>query len=124
MAKYLHNLLSLWVSHFPNVFGIMLRMAFFSSSQNRNARYWIDKGEELASLRQYSQALACFDRAIALQPDNARAWYGKAIVQNDTHQFQEALMSIENVLKLDEENQSFRLLKELILIQIGNRGSL
>lgn len=116
MAKYLHDLLNLWIFHFPNVFGVILRMAFFSYSQDKNARYWIDKGEELASLRQYSQALACFDRAISLEPDRARAWYGKAIVQNDTHQFQEALISIEKAIKLDGENQSFRLLKELIFI--------
>jgi tetratricopeptide (TPR) repeat protein len=54
-----------------------------------------DKGISLAELGRYDEAIACFDRAIALRPDFALGHYKKGILLENQKRLKEALHSYE-----------------------------
>jgi tetratricopeptide (TPR) repeat protein len=48
-----------------------------------------------------AEALACFDKALALTPDNAKAWASRAATLQAMQRFDEALVSADRALALD-----------------------
>ncbi|MBD2577502.1 tetratricopeptide repeat protein [Oscillatoria sp. FACHB-1406] len=96
-----------------------------STPQNDEAhlndpQYWYARGEELASLGQYEQALNCYDKSLNLQPDNIQAWiqYGCILTQLD--RYAEALIGFEAALALDPRDETALLFKGVALHQLGD----
>jgi tetratricopeptide (TPR) repeat protein len=61
------------------------------------AKDCIDKGKVLLKQGQYDEALACFDQAIAKEPQNPNAWAAKCIALMTLMRAQEALACAEKV---------------------------
>jgi len=60
-----------------------------------NATAWIIQGNYYNNwFNQYDKALACYDRAIALQPDNAYAWYSKNVTLSNMQRYRAANLSV------------------------------
>jgi len=51
-------------------------------------------------LKRHKEALAAYDRALELRPDNADAWYNKGFTLNDLKRHKEALASYDRALEL------------------------
>jgi tetratricopeptide (TPR) repeat protein len=68
---------------------------------------------------QYDEALACFDRALQLDPGALLAWLGKASALGDLERNEEALACFDHVLKLDPENGSAFVGKANALCNLG-----
>ncbi|NJO43739.1 MAG: tetratricopeptide repeat protein [Cyanobacteria bacterium CRU_2_1] len=61
---------------------------------------WYNCGESLANLAQYDEALACFEWAISLQPDNFAAWVFRGVMLIQLEQFDEALKSCDRAIEI------------------------
>jgi predicted O-linked N-acetylglucosamine transferase (SPINDLY family)/ADP-heptose:LPS heptosyltransferase len=60
----------------------------------------IDQGNELEDLNRSEEALACYDRAIAINPDYARAHSNRGNVLQNLKRFDEALESYDRALSI------------------------
>lgn len=65
-----------------------------------NLTAWYNQNNVLDDLANYEEALAIFEQAITLNPDDATAWYNKGKVLNNLERYEEALASFEQALKI------------------------
>jgi tetratricopeptide (TPR) repeat protein len=62
---------------------------------------WFNKGVSLDALGRSEEALVCYDRALAINPQYAQAWYNKGVVFANSFQlYREALECFENAHRL------------------------
>lgn len=87
-------------------------MPIRSLSSNTTPRFvlekhqaWCDRAKKLSSLELYSEALACYDQALALQYDNHEAWILRGGVLTHLDRYQEALASFEKALEIQPDDQ-------------------
>ena len=52
---------------------------------------WLGRGNVLCDLKHHDEALAAFDKALALRPNLAAAWLGRGNVFYDRKSFADAL---------------------------------
>ena len=62
----------------------------------------LKKGRTYASRTKYKEALAYYDKAIALSPTNPEAWYLRAAVFIDTGRNADALRDCERAIALNQ----------------------
>jgi len=67
---------------------------------------WLHLGQELHRARHFSEAIACYDRAIALGSADAQAWVLRAHTLVAMERFAEAAEASDRALALDPGNQS------------------
>lgn len=75
------------------------------SDEPTTARAWINRGLALADTKQPVEAIAAFDRAIALDPSNANAWANRGIVRFWRGEFEQAAADFDKALDLDSEER-------------------
>ncbi|NYT05451.1 MAG: tetratricopeptide repeat protein [Methanomicrobiales archaeon] len=63
-------------------------------------RVWEKKGYCHDNLRQYEDALCCYDRAIALAPRFARAWNNKGITLGKMGRYAEAVRCFDRAIEI------------------------
>ncbi len=73
-------------------------------AEDQPANYWSNQGGSLCALGKYDEALACFDKALALEPRYANAWSNKGIALYYLGRNQEALQCFEKALNIDPSN--------------------
>jgi tetratricopeptide (TPR) repeat protein len=61
---------------------------------------WLNQGEILTLLGQYPDAIAAYDKAIALDPNNAVTWAGQAYVLEKLRRYEEALTSYNRAVQI------------------------
>lgn len=69
--------------------------------QANESKAWYEQGKVLAKEGCHDDALASFDRAIAIQPDNHLAWGFRAAVLIHLERYSEALANCEKALAID-----------------------
>lgn len=69
--------------------------------RGRRSQAWLARAEALAELGRHEEALAGYDRALALDPRRAMALRGKAIVLRKMDKTAEALEAVELALQVD-----------------------
>ena len=62
------------------------------------------KGLDFAELGQYTEALACFDQAVALNPDDASAWNNRGIILGELGRYSEALACFDKAVALNPDD--------------------
>ena len=62
---------------------------------------WIEEGNRFGDLKQYSEALAAYEQAIRLDPNDAVAFATKGYALNRLKRFEEALAACEQAIRLD-----------------------
>jgi Flp pilus assembly protein TadD len=60
-------------------------------------------GSALNDLKRYEEAIAAFDQAIRLNPNDATFYYGKGIALNDLNRYEEAKQVFEKAHQLSLE---------------------
>ena len=68
------------------------------------ARFHNNAGAELDDLYRYEDAIAAFDRAIAIKPDYARAWRNKSYTLNELYRYEAALVAVDRALEIQPES--------------------
>lgn len=69
--------------------------------QENMAIKWNNKGFALASQGKYSEAIECFDKAIAIAPNYATAWNNKGYMFYLQGKYSEAIECYDKALELD-----------------------
>jgi tetratricopeptide (TPR) repeat protein len=67
---------------------------------------WYDKGTMLATLGSYEEALDCFNKVLAVNPDNYQAWYDKGYVLGRLGKYDEAVTAYDKSLAWDTPSLS------------------
>lgn len=67
---------------------------------NTKPEVWIERGNQLWRLEQYTEALTAFDRAIQLSPEFVHlAWYGKALVHDAQGDYAASEAALQQVIQ-------------------------
>jgi tetratricopeptide (TPR) repeat protein len=75
-----------------------------SADREREANYWIDKGCLLDNEGKYEEAISCFDKAIAINPQSATAWYNKGgILGFRFSKLQEEIACLDKALEINPQ---------------------
>lgn len=85
----------------------------------REVRLLTDEGQTLLRQNQSTEALASFERAIRLDPQQAALWVWKAYALSDQGRFLDALASYERALALDPHSANVWNSKGLLLMELG-----
>jgi tetratricopeptide (TPR) repeat protein len=70
----------------------------------KSADTWLIEGDNFHKIRQYKDALICFEKATEIEPGNARAWHGKAEAQVMCLKYTESLESCTKAISIDSNN--------------------
>jgi putative peptide zinc metalloprotease protein len=81
----------------------------------RMSQVWLEKGLTLCALSRYEEALAAFEKSLALETRNPRAWYNKGLTLATLGRYEEALAAYDAALKVDEARAFIWLQKGLAL---------
>jgi serine/threonine protein kinase len=73
-------------------------------AEKQPANYWSNQGGSLCALGNYEEALACFDKALDMEPQYANAWSNKGVALYYLGRNQEALQCFENALNIDSSD--------------------
>ncbi len=122
-AKYIPEL-----SNILSELGELDEASYFSKKFNgvtksvdKDAREeFLSKGEELLMKNQDSEAILCFERALAINPRNEMAYTGKGLAQLKLAMYDEAIESFTSALKINNKNHFGLLGKGLALQNLGN----
>ncbi len=68
----------------------------------KEAAEFLKKGHSYAKRTKYKEALAYYNKALSLDPNNPEAWYLRASVLIDTGKSQEALADCDKAIALDQ----------------------
>lgn len=77
------------------------------------------RGETLANAGQYAEALASFDRSVALQPNYDAAWVFRGVVLIHLEQYSEALLSCDRAIEFCPTNSEAWLFRGVALQRLG-----
>ena len=77
------------------------------------------RGYELQEQRRHEDALDCFDRALALQPDHVHALNNRGNALLDLKRHEEAMASFDRVLELDPDYAEAYNNRGVVLINLG-----
>jgi len=73
-------------------------------SEEQSATFWSNRGGSLCSLGRFEEAIACFDKALAIEPEYGHAWSNKGVVLYSLGRNREALQCFEGALKIDSSD--------------------
>jgi tetratricopeptide (TPR) repeat protein len=61
--------------------------------------------QNITRLNEYEDAIATFDNAVRINPDDPSAWFSRGIALNNLGRYEEAIASYEKALQLDPDNR-------------------
>jgi tetratricopeptide (TPR) repeat protein len=65
------------------------------------AAYFLTKAVKLSKEKKYTEAIACYDKVIELDPRSKAAWFNKALVSSHLDKHEEALTCYEEAIRID-----------------------
>ncbi len=84
-----------------------------------DAVQWNNKGASLAELGRHQDALACYDRAIEINPRYASAWYNKGAALGDLGRHQDALACYDRAIDINPRDAAAWSNKGPVLGKLG-----
>lgn len=75
-----------------------------TAEEPKSAEGYLRRGAAFLSRREYDSAIADFDKAVALAPENPNAFYQRALAHAQYKQAEQAMTDIDQSLKLDPKN--------------------
>ncbi|MDE4907533.1 tetratricopeptide repeat protein [Methanogenium marinum] len=90
-----------------------------SASDPEAERLFIDGLTYNAQNGRFEEAIACFDEAIAIDPDFAEAWFGKGISNYNLQRYDEALTSFDEAIAINPDFKDAWYFKGTTLTDMG-----
>jgi superkiller protein 3 len=87
--------------------------------QGLEREFWCNWGIDLAKAQRYSEALTCFDRALAIELDNYSTWLWHGGVLTNLNRYEEAIASFEEALKIAPNGKEAWLYMGMALHHLG-----
>lgn len=72
--------------------------------EEQSATFWSNRGGSLCSLGRFEEAIACFDKALEIEPGYGHAWSNKGVVLYSLGRNRESLQCFERALKIDSRD--------------------
>ena len=85
----------------PIMLLLMGKLITVYGTGSQTTGFWNDKGISLAALDRYEEAIACYDKALAIDPRNAKVWSNKGVSLADLGRHMEAMDCYNKALTLD-----------------------
>ncbi len=89
----------------------------------RISQVWVEKGITLCRLGRYDEALAAFEKSLAVSSRNARAWYNKGLTLASLGRLAEAVSAYDVALNLDDAHPFIWLQKGIALAALGSHDA-
>src|SRR3989338_1518730 len=80
---------------------------------------WVNKGFSFNSLGKYQEAIACYDRAIEIDPRLVGAWNGKGVALGKLGRHQEAIVCYDKAIGIDPRDAGAWYSKGVALSELG-----
>jgi Tfp pilus assembly protein PilF len=81
-----------------------------------------DRADALFKLHRFDEALAAFDQAIALTPQDANLWHDRSVVYGTVQRFDEATAAMDEALRLAPEDPVIQLGQGKLLCELNRIG--
>ena len=72
----------------------------FVKLQNKSSEDWFAEGNQLFDLQKYEEAIASYDKAIAIKPDYHEAWYNRGFALGRLKKYEEAIASYDKAIAI------------------------
>ncbi len=99
----------------PDLFWKNVKYAIAS----RRPEYWDELGRRLAAPGRYGEALACYDRALAIRDDIPRVWANRGMALRNLGRLNEAEISLREALRLKPDSADVHCELGLVLDYLG-----
>ena len=70
---------------------------------NVNSDIWLSKGLTAYNLRNYEEAIKCYNKALELDPNFKEAWFRKGMAIGVLGNYEVAIECHENAIEIDPE---------------------
>lgn len=91
------------------------------ASENTVA-FWCNKGGSLAALGRNEEAIACFDKALGINPRDAMTWCNKGAALVKLERCEAAIVCFDKTLTIDPQDAMAWRNKGGALVELGRRG--
>jgi tetratricopeptide (TPR) repeat protein len=98
-------------------------MATQAEQSEANAAFWDEQGRDYAAKENDGEAIAAFDKAIALNPTYAEAWNHKGSVLANSKRYAEALAMFDKAVALQPQYHQAWFNRGLLLTEMGAYGT-
>ena len=98
------------------------QIEYYSKCLELDPKYavaWNNKGNALAELGRYEEALRCYDKALEIDPKHVLAWYNKGVALHKLGRYEEALRCYDKALEIDPKHAYAWYNKGLALYKLG-----
>lgn len=86
------------------------------------AKYWLTKGLDLGIKGSHVDALQCFDKALAIDPESEWAWIYRGMALDALGKYEEAIKAYDRAIDLNPKWSWPLEKKGLALEKLGRRG--
>jgi tetratricopeptide (TPR) repeat protein len=83
---------------------LLLSINISCSNKEKTAEDWFNQGNDYYYDTKYADAIRCYNKAIALNPDDPSIWYKKGFALYYQDKYGEALQCYDRALDLDPKN--------------------
>jgi tetratricopeptide (TPR) repeat protein len=92
----------------------VLLMNIAGATQDSDA--WFNKGNALANLNKYDEAITVFDKAIEINPQDSITWYSKGVALSYLNRLDEAIKAYDKSIEI---NPQIKIIACVYELQIG-----
>jgi serine/threonine protein kinase/Tfp pilus assembly protein PilF len=103
------------------IFQSLTGRKFSLPASEQTVAFWSDKGGSLGALGRFEEAIACFDRALAIEPRDAMAWSNKGAVLVELGRCEDAIACFDKALASDPRHALAWHNKAGALVELGRR---
>jgi len=93
------------------------------ATKEEGAEVWYHRGQALCSTRDYNKAIACYDKALELSPDDPLFWRRKGFALIRAGRYEEAAACFDRALAIDPDDATAWQRKGYVLAHLGEHES-
>src|ERR1035437_5797924 len=97
---------------------LLILVNIAGAAQSSNA--WVQEGRMLTDSGKYNEAIAAYDKAIGINPQDSLAWNGKGIVLDELGKFDEAIKAYNKAIEIDPQYFEAWINKGVGLVNLNN----
>jgi len=98
------------------------RQASMTAENAEDPEAWFNRGVQQYELEDFAEAIACWDKAVELQPDYYQAWSNRGLALKNLGRWDEVLSSYDRALELEPTYDKAWYNRGIALSELGRYG--